>query len=104
MGGRWLLGKSGISAQASHTEPFTNIVACGSHVSMVQALGTHELTWIHYPMCIYIILNKYIIYSYLPDFHTNYSTVVESACIEECTRYSVHEYVYRNTVLVCIWP
>ena len=39
---------------------------------------------------------------YLPDFHTNYSTVrIE---LEECTRYWGQEYVYRNTVLECIWP
>lgn len=37
---------------------------------------------------------------------TSTQTTVQSACIEleECTRYSAQEYVYRNTVLECIWP
>ena len=37
---------------------------------------------------------------------TSTQITVQSACIEleECTRYSVQEYVWRNTVLECIWP
>ena len=58
----------------------------------VREIGTHELTWKHYPMCIIC--------------PTSTQTTVQSACIEleECTRYSAQEYVYRNTVLECIWP